>query len=97
MQGLAVIFGIGYGAYLSADWALVSDVLQSKGESGKDMGLWQMSVATPQVFNGLVGFLITSINARTGANYYGYSVAFLIAAFGFLFGSTLIRRVKGSN
>jgi MFS family permease len=97
MQGLAVVFGAGYGAYLSSDWALVSDILQSEGESGKDMGLWQMSVATPQVVTGGLGILIDAINRQTGPSFAGYTVAFLIAAFGFLFGSTLIRRVSGSN
>jgi MFS family permease len=97
MQGLAVVFGIGYGAYLSTDWALVSDILQSEGESGKDMGLWQMSVATPQIVTGALGSLIDAVNRQSHPNYMGYSVAFFIAAFGFLFGSTLIRRVKGSN
>ncbi|MCC7230091.1 MAG: MFS transporter [Fimbriimonadaceae bacterium] len=97
MQLLAVVFGIGYGAYLSSDWALVSDILQSAGESGKDMGLWQMSVATPQVITGGLGILIDAVNRQTMPNYQGYSVAFFIAAFGFLFGSTLVKKVKGST
>jgi MFS family permease len=97
MQALAVVFGIGYGSYLSSDWALVSDILQSEGDSAKDMGLWQMSVATPQVVSGLLGMAITAINAATAPQYMGYTVAFLIAAFGFLFGSTLIRKVQGSH
>lgn len=98
MLALAVVFGVGYGAYLSSDWALVSDVLESKGDFGRDMGLWQMSVATPQVISGAVGFLIDSLNRRSQPqHYYGYTVAFFIASFGFLFGSTLVKRVRGSS
>lgn len=97
MIGLAVLFGVGYGAYLSSDWALVSDILESSATSGKDMGLWQMSVATPQLVTGGLGVGIDWLNRQTHPNFYGYSVAFLIAAFGFLFGSTLVKRVKGST
>lgn len=97
MQGLALVFGIGYGAYLSSDWALVSDILDTGGDSGRDMGLWQMSVATPQVVSGALGYGIDWINKQTTPNNYGYPVAFFIASFGFLFGSTLIKRVRGSS
>lgn len=98
MLGLAVLFGIGYGSYLSSDWALVSDILSSKDDFGRDMGLWQMSVATPQVISGALGLVIDLVNnAGQPGRYYGYTVAFLIASFGFLFGSTLIKRVKGST
>lgn len=97
MLGLAVIFGVGYGAYLSSDWALVSDVLQSRDDIGRDMGLWQMSVATPQVVAGGVGVLIDALNRQFQPNHYGYVTAFLIASLGFLFGSTLVKRVRGSS
>jgi len=97
MQVLAMFFGIGYGAYLSSDWALVSDVMESDENFGRDMGLWQMSVATPQVISGSLGLLIDFINDRTEPNHYGYTVVFFIASFGFLFGSTLIKRVQGST
>lgn len=94
---LAVPFGIGYGAYLSSDWALVSDVLGEDQGFGKNMGLWQMSVATPQVISGGLGVLVDSLNARWTGEFRGYTIIFLIASFGFLFGSILIRRVKGST
>lgn len=97
MLALAVVFGIGYGAYLSSDWALVSDILQSKDDIGRDMGLWQMSVATPQIIAGGIGLLIDAVNRQFTPHYLGYSVAFFIASFGFLFGSTLVKRVKGST
>lgn len=94
---LAVPFGAGYGAYLSSDWALVSDVLGSDSSFGRNMGLWQMSVATPQVISGGLGALVTGLNKRTPGEFHGYIVIFIVAAFGFLLGSTLIRRVKGST
>ncbi|MEQ1933426.1 MAG: MFS transporter, partial [Fimbriimonadaceae bacterium] len=94
---LAVPFGIGYGAYISSDWALVSDVLGDDIEYGKNMGLWQMSVATPQVISGILGTLVDYLNKQWTGQYYGYTVIFMIASFGFLFGSTLVKRIKGSS
>lgn len=94
---LAVPFGVGYGAYLSSDWALVSDVLGQDEGFGRNMGLWQMSVATPQVISGGLGWLVDTLNRQWSGQYFGYTVIFIIASFGFLLGSTLIRRVKGST
>lgn len=92
---LALIFGVGYGAYLSADWALVSDVLPDKENPARDMGVWQMSVAAPQVFSGLIGGLIDFGNRSSMG--VGYRIAFGIAAVALLMGSLLVRRIKGST
>jgi MFS family permease len=92
---LAVVFGAGYGAYLSASWALAADVMPNPEETAKDMGIWQMSVATPQLLTGLAG-LIVDLGNRLKMGY-GYSLAFLIASFAFLFGCTLVNRVRGSR
>src|SRR5688572_23232043 len=78
---LAVLFGIGYGAYLSASWALVSDVLPNPEDTAKDMGIWQISVASPQILTGLAGAMVDFGNRiRMG---YGYSLAFFVASFAF--------------
>lgn len=94
---LAVPFGVGYGAYLSSDWALVSDILGEDQGFGRNMGLWQMSVATPQVISGGLGLMVDTLNQRYVGQFYGYSAIFIIASVGFLLGSTLISRVKGST
>ncbi len=92
---LAAIFGLGYGAYLSASWALASDVLPSKEDTAKDMGIWQMSVATPQVLTGLAGLIVDWGNRQQAG--LGYTFAFLLAAFAFLAGSLIVTRVRGSS
>ena len=95
MVFLAVLFGIGYGAYQSADWALVSDVMPSKEDMAKDMGIWQSSVSTPQIFSGAVGALVDWGNAfRPG---FGYTYTFLFAGLAFGVGTILIRKIKGST
>ena len=92
---LAIVFGVGYGMYLSAAWALVSDVLPDPEETAKDMGIWQMSVATPQILTGFAGWLVDQANRLHKG--WGYSLAFLLASFAFLFGCTLVNRVRGSK
>jgi len=91
MLGLAFLFGFGYGAFTSADWALAADVVPSADELAKDMGIWQSSVAMPQILNGLLGQGIDKLNSQ-GVGL-GYHVAFTIAAFAFLIGSILVKKV----
>jgi MFS family permease len=92
---LAVVFGLGYGAYTSADWALASDVMPNKSEMAKDMGLWQSSVSTPQIVSGAVGVLVDYGNAfRPG---FGYTYTFLVGALAFALGTVLVRKIRGST
>jgi MFS family permease len=92
---LAILFGIGYGAYQSADWALVSDVLPSQEDLAKDMGIWQASVATPQILSGAVGALVDYGNHfRPG---YGYTFTFMFATLAFGIGTVLIAKIRGSR
>jgi MFS family permease len=92
---LAILFGAGYGAYQSASWALVSDVMPSQEDLAKDMGIWQASIATPQIFSGAVGALVDWGNAyRPG---YGYTFTFLFAGLAFAMGTAFVSRVRGSR
>lgn len=92
---MAVLFGIGYGMYLSADWALVSDVLPNKDEAGKDMGVWQMSNSVVQIFTGAAGALVDWGNRQGRGN--GYTIAFLVSAVAFFLSTVLVRQVRGSR
>jgi len=92
---LAAVFGFGYGAYLSADWALASDVIPNKSTPAKDMGVWSMSVTVVQFFTGMVGFLVDALNRNTAG--LGYTVTFLLAAVFFFLSTVLVRQVRGST
>ncbi len=92
---LALPFAFAYGGYQSADWALASDVMPESDSLAKNMGLWQSSIAAPQIVSGLAGSVVDWANAiRHGM---GYQFTFLLAALAFLVGSVLIKRIRGST
>ena len=88
------LFGIGYGAYSSVDWALTCDVLPPTDEAGKFLGLWSAMGIIPQVVGITVGAII--LQALRGLpNHFGYTVLFLVTVLYFVLGTVIIRGVKG--
>lgn len=46
---LGTLFGIGFGAFATMDWAMATDVLPHPHEFAKDMGIWSLAIVLPQV------------------------------------------------
>lgn len=92
---VALVFGLAYGIYLSASYALAADVLPNPDDAAKDMGIWQASVSTPQILTGAVGLLVDAGN-RLGPGQ-GYTVAFLLSSAAFLTGCLLVQKVQASR
>ena len=88
----AVIFGLGYGAYLSVDWALVADVLPSKERFARDMGIWNIAVTIPQVVAFVIGSILLSLTVPTSVR---YTLLFATFAFYSLAGTITVRYIKG--
>lgn len=96
---VGIIYGLGFGAYYSVDWALACDVLPSKDSSAKDMGVWHIAMVLPQ---SLAPFIAGPLLARIGRGptpeHYtlaGYTVIFALAAFFLVLGAVLLRNVRG--
>jgi MFS family permease len=96
--GLGLVFGLGYGAYQSVDWALASDVLPSQDDYAKDMGVWHVAMTLPQVIaTPIAGFMLDNfqrIGAQTGAPNLGYTAIFLLAVLYFILGTVLVRNIR---
>jgi len=91
---LGVLFGLGYGAYTSVDWALSIDVLPSLEKAGKDLGVWNASTALPAVAAPLLGSLVINVAAGAEQTALGYQMVFGMAALFFLLAAVGIVFVK---
>ena len=84
----AVVFGIGYGVYLSVDFALCTEVLPAATARAKDLGIINIANALPQVFAPFVGSFLV---AYAG----GYVTLYAVACAVCLLGSVFVRNIHG--
>lgn len=78
LVGMAIV-GAGQGAYISVDVAMMTEVLPSATEAGKDLGIVSLSYQLPQVLGPIAGAAIVGIGA--GQNYtalFGYAMVLSI-------------------
>jgi Na+/melibiose symporter-like transporter len=89
------LFGLGYGAYLSVDWALVADVLPSHRNFARDMGVWNVASSLPQVIAPVLGGPIIDAFNRAGHSVQGYQVLFSMAIIYCIVGTVTVRFIRG--
>lgn len=89
---VGVFFGLGYGAYISVDWALITDVLPESSGIARDMGIWGLAITVPQVLAPLIagGFFLL-LPGGTAA----YTGIFGLTCIYALLGSALVWQVRG--
>lgn len=91
---LGLLFGIGFGAYSSVDWALAVDVLPVAQNAGKDMGIWSTASTFPTLLAPLVGAIILHLSGQAGQTALGYRIVFVLAAICMLAGAVFIFAVR---
>jgi hypothetical protein len=91
---LGILFGLGYGAYTSVDWALSIDSLPSFNEAGKDMGIWNASATLPVVIAPLLGSSIIAFAQNAGEPVLGYRLVFAAATFFLLIAAVFVLFVR---
>lgn len=96
-----VVFGVGFGAYQAVDWALATDVLPSEEDYARDMGVWHISFTLPQVLATPIGGLLLdgfqAVGRARELPNLGYTVLLGLALVYFIFGTVLIRMVRGAR
>lgn len=90
---LALLFGVGYGGYMSVDWALAVDALPSRLSAGRDLGIWSLASTVPGIAAPAVGGLVVSAGASFGSVTGGYQAVFALAAVLFAAGTVAVLRV----
>ncbi len=91
----AAIFGLGYGAYTSVDWALVADVLPSHKNYARDMGVWNISLSLPQVIAPILGGPLIDHFTATHQPILGYQVLFGMSIIYCLIGTAAVSFIRG--
>ena len=89
MYGYAALIGLGYGAFMSIDMALMTQVLpKDTGEAGKDLGLLTTAVNIPQIISPvLAAWLLKSFHTD-------YRVLFVAAIIFVFAGSFFVLPIK---
>ena len=90
---VGAVFGLGYGAYIAVDWALITDVLPDPSAVARDMGFWGIATTLPQVVAPLIGgavFLLLGGQAVAA-----YRVIFGATCLYALVGSALVWQIRG--
>lgn len=89
------LFGLSYGAYLSVDWALATDVLPSRKNFARDMGIWNVAASLPQVVAPALGGPIRDAFIQAGHPVQGYQVLFSMAIVYCIIGTVTVRFIRG--
>jgi len=84
----SALLGVGFGVFTSVDFALMTDVLPTAIDRGKDLGVINVANALPQVAApALAAPIVTYLG--------GYRVLYLVAAVIGLAGAVLVRNIRG--
>jgi MFS family permease len=86
----ALLFGLGYGAFLSVDWALALDVLPDRTHNARDLGIWGFATTVPATLAPLIGGVIVY---RLQPFSWGYPGLFLLAVGAAAAGAVLVWRI----
>jgi MFS family permease len=93
--GAALVFGLGFGAYVSVDWALVADVLPSEATFARDMGVWNIALTLPQVVAVVFGGWLLSLAVAVGQPSLGYTLLFVSFVVFCVLGTVTVRFIRG--
>ncbi|HEX8036558.1 MAG TPA: MFS transporter [Ktedonobacterales bacterium] len=89
------VFGLGFGAYISVDWALVADVLPSEATFARDMGVWNIGITIAGASGTVIGGWLLTVGKTTGTVEFGYTLLFAGFVLFCVLGTVTVRFIKG--
>lgn len=84
----AAVLGAGFGMFLAVDFALLTQVLPSAADRGKDLGVINIANSSPQVFAPLIAAPVVLYLG-------GYTALFVLAAIIGLLGAVFVVKIRG--
>ncbi|HEY7850626.1 MAG TPA: PucC family protein, partial [Ktedonobacterales bacterium] len=95
---LGVVFGLGYGAYTSVDWALAVDALPVQANAGKDLGIWSAASTLPAILApALGGAVIVLVDHFYNQTALGYQAIFALAAVFLALGAVCVSFIRNDQ
>ncbi|XP_046584723.1 uncharacterized protein LOC124291706 isoform X1 [Haliotis rubra] len=92
---MAFVFGTGFGAFQSVDFALVMDVLPEEKDKAKDIAVWHLALILPQVLATPVGGVVLDIFERVNCEIgLGYIIVFVMTSFYFLLSGLFVFKIR---
>jgi MFS family permease len=84
---IAILFGLGYGAFASTGWALAIDSVPQLRDAARDLGIWGLASGLPGIAAPAFGGWLLAQYTTPAA---GYRMLFLVAAWCFVIGSFVV-------
>jgi MFS family permease len=91
---LGILFGVGYGAYTSVDWALAVDAMPQLSTVGKDFALWGSSTNLSSILAPALGSLIIYLVSFYAATALGYRLVFAVATLFLIYGAIFVLKIR---
>jgi MFS family permease len=91
---LGILFGVGYGAYTSVDWALAVDAMPQLSTVGKDFALWGSSTNLSSILAPALGSLIIYVVSFYAATALGYRLVFAVATLFLIYGAIFVLKIR---
>ena len=82
----AAAVGLGFGTFLAVDLAVIATVLPSAADTGRDLGVFAIANAAPQVLAPVLAVPVLALS--------GYQGLYLVTALVAIVGGLLVRRVR---
>lgn len=91
---LGILFGVGYGAYTSVDWALAVDAMPQLSTVGKDFALWGSSTNLSSILAPALGSIIIYLVSFYAATALGYRLVFAVATLFLIYGAIFVLKIR---